>query len=205
MREIATTNITKATVVDGKDLLMVSLAKFYATKTYMQKIIPIIEGKSEISLRLIDWFVTNYSKKHNTVITRTIKNNVIHFNVYASYRSQLKAYSKHQFDPFRRRERIKFYYEQGHAIETTIGQLNFFRWVLQNNILEHIHEHIKAIEQDMFASQKEHLVQRATPCGTMNDVAKTVNESKRKKRNELSKSFVKNMNRYDGSRMISFD
>ena len=136
------------TITNSKDLLMLSLSKFY-TKVIVNKIINIINGQSKISLRLIDWFVTNYSKKYNTVVTKEKNNNVTHFNVYLSYRSQLKAYSKQLFDPFRRRDRITFFYEKDNHVETTIGQLNFFRWILQNDILEYINVNIKDIETDM--------------------------------------------------------
>jgi|LakMenEpi03Aug12_release.lakeMendotaPanAssembly.Ray.scaffolds.fasta_scaffold422067_2 hypothetical protein len=216
----STQNSSKSTVTDSKDLLMVSLAKFYSSKTHIQSIIHIIEGKSDISLRLIDWFVTNYSKKYSTIITKTIEKNIVHFNVYLSYRSQLKAYSKQQFDPFRRRDRIKFFYEKDKWIETTIGQLNFFRWIVQNDILEYITLNIERIETDMIQSQKENHVKKLDttkqqlsttekqtssskeqqPMSTMNSSSKS-----KKKRIELSKSFVKNMNRYDGTRKISFD
>ena len=134
------------TMKGSKDLLMNSLTKFYSTKAIatppsnnnagkitntIHTVANIIEGKSDISLRLIDWFVTNYSKKYNTIVPlKDANKNVIHFNVYLSYRSQLKSYSKHLFDPFRRRDRIEFPYEnekkQRATIETTVGQLNFF-------------------------------------------------------------------------------
>jgi hypothetical protein len=204
MREVSTIN--RGNVVDSKDLLMVSLAKYYSSKQLVQKIIPIIEGKSDISLRLIDWFVTNYSKKNSTIVTRNVDNNVVHFNVFQSYRSQLKAYSKHQFDPFRRRERIKFFFDKDSYIETTIGQLNFFRWILQNGILDYIADNILSIEQDMISCQKENNIQKkqeSTVVGRKD--SGTSNKVQRKKRNELSKSYVKNMNRFDGSRLINFD
>ena len=180
----------------SKDLLMVSLSKFYSTKNNIQKIIPIIVGKSNISLRLLDWFVTNYSKKTSTIITDTNENNVNHFNVYLSYRSQLKAYSKQQFDPFRRRDRINFYYEKEKFLETTIGQLNFFKWVIQNNILEYIEAHLEEIEKDMVSVQKKSI---------NNEIIGQCINIKGRKRNELSKSFLKNMNTFSGSRTISFN
>lgn len=183
------------TINDNKDLLMLSLAKFYSNKVMINRILPIIEGKSDISLRLIDWFVTNFSKKNSTIITYTQNNNVIHFNVYMSYRSQLKAYSKQQFDPFKRRERIKFFYEKDKSIESTIGQLNFFRWILQSNILEFIVQNSQIIEQDMIQSQKENQIKKME--GVVVD--------KRKKRNELSKSCIKNMNTYVGTRQVNFN
>jgi len=177
----------------SKDLLMVSLSKFYSNKANINKVAPIITGKSELSLRLLDWFVTNYSKKCSTITTHIVDNNVIHFNVYLSYRSQLKAYSKQQFDPFRRRDRINFFYEKEKYIETTIGQLNFFRWVIQNNILEYIEQNLDTIERDMVSVQKK-----------CNNAPDDVGQ-KGKKRNELSKSCIKNMNTFVGSRTISFN
>jgi hypothetical protein len=177
-------------IIDNKDLLMISLSKYYSNKDTISNVIPIIQGKSNISLRLIDWFVTNYSKKLSIIITHNINNNIVHFNVYLSYRSQLKAYSKQQFDPFKRRERIKFYYDKNNCIESTVGQLNFFRWILQNNILEYIVENLKSIENDMITSQKENSKKKNTV---------------EKKRQELSKSCIKNMNTFTGIRTIKFD
>jgi hypothetical protein len=175
------------------DLLMISLSKFYSNKQNINKIIPIITGKSDISLRLMDWFVTNYSKKTNSIIPlSTDNNNICHFNVYLSYRSQLKAYSKQQFDPFRRRDRINFYYDKDKSIETTIGQLNFFRWVIENKILEYIEKNIEAIENDMVTVQKK-----------QNQVTEIKKDGR--KRLELSKSVLKNMNTFTGSRVISFN
>jgi hypothetical protein len=122
--------------------------------------------------------------------------------VYLSYRSQLKAYSKQQFDPFRRRDRITFFYEKDKCIETTIGQLNFFRWVIQNDILLHIQENLAEIEGDMITVQKK----TSEPLDKLDIAPATVvsSQKKGKKRIELSKSFVKNMNKFDGARTIAF-
>lgn len=135
----------------ARNLLLVSLSRFYSQKGTMDRVMPYIAGTSEVSLRLIDWFVTNYAKKNNSIIThRDAHGNVIHFNVYLSYRSQLKAYSKQQFDPFRRRDRILFYHDDNNNfVETTVGQLNFFRWMLQNRILDYIVANASTIETDM--------------------------------------------------------
>jgi hypothetical protein len=197
----------KNKITNSKDLLMLSLSKFY-TKTTINKILPIIEGESNISLRLIDWFVTNYSKKYNTVITKEKNNNIIHFNVYLSYRSQLKAYSKQLFDPFRRRDRITFFYDKENNIETTIGQLNFFRWIVQNDILEYIVSNIKDIETDMINIQKENQSKKNNDENMKIKTIQTDNGivlQRRKKRIQLSKSSVKNMNLTNGQRKIEFE
>ena len=129
-----------------RDLLMVSLSRFYADSSNMAQVLPYIMCNSAVSLRLIDWFVTNYAKEHNVVIRRGTRG---HFNVYLSYRAQLKAYSKQLFDPFRRRDRIIFHYSADHSVETTIGQLNFFRWMLENKVLGYVLERAEDIEGDM--------------------------------------------------------
>lgn len=48
-------------------LLLENLLRFYKHNDHLERILPIINGKSEISLRLIDWFATNYCKKHYVV------------------------------------------------------------------------------------------------------------------------------------------
>jgi hypothetical protein len=116
-------------------------------KDNLRQILKIVKGTSPLSLRLIDWFVTNYSKKYNVVINKEKKGEFI--NVYIHYRSQLRAYSKHLFDPFRRQDKIKFFYYKQHFFNTTIGQLNFFRWAIENKILVYITEHFDDIVADM--------------------------------------------------------
>jgi hypothetical protein len=195
-------------IIDSKDLLMISLSKFYNVKTNINRIIPLVEQKADISLRLVDWFVTNYSKKNNTVITKEKTGNIIHFNVYLSYRNQLKAYSKEKFDPFRRNEHIIFYYDLDKSIETTHGQLNFFRWVIQNDILEYIAEHLEEIETDMLNTQKQNQNKKKDEENIRVKAIQTENGivyQKRKKRSQLSKSSIKNMNKLDGNRTIKFD
>lgn len=187
---------------------MTSLSKFYNVRNNIQTIVPIIDGTSCISLRLIDWFVTNYSKKLNIVITKEVNMNIVHFNVYLSYRSQLKAYSKQLFDPFRRRDRITFMYDNNKSIETTVGQLNFFRWILQNNILEYINTNIHQIEKDMVKTQKENQKKKGDQDQVNVKEVQTdegVVVQKRKKRIQLSKSSMKNMNIINGHRVILFD
>jgi hypothetical protein len=199
----------KATkIIDSKDLLMISLSRFYSTKANINKIIPLIEQKSDISLRLVDWFVTNYSKKNNTVITRERQGNIIHFNVYLSYRNQLKAYSKEKFDPFRRNEHIVFYYDVDKFIETTHGQLNFFRWIIQNEVLDYIKENVEIIEKDMLITQKQNQNKKHDDDNMRIKTIQTENGvviQKRKKRSQLSKSSIKNMNKLSGNMTIRFD
>lgn len=124
--------------------------------------IDIIEGNSKISLRILDWYVTKYSKKRISYGANN-KNNEI-FDVRISYKAQLKAYKKRYFDPFRRRD--KFTYpcdndgfelknEKKKYIVTTLGQLNFFRWAFTNNIISHVSLNYDQITQEMVNFNKE--------------------------------------------------
>lgn len=140
-----------------QDLLMKSLTIYFKNNNKnLKKMVKIIQGKSNISLRIIDWFITNYSKKNNTIFKKkqTSKNESLIFNIHHNYKTQLKSFSKKQFDPFRRNVRIDFEYETGKTIETTVAQLNFFRWAFKNQIIDYIQKHYKTIEKDMFENSK---------------------------------------------------
>lgn len=169
-----------------------SLTRYYTkNNTKLEYILPIIYKSSTISLRLIDWFVTNYCKKFNVIINKNIDNNEFeYFNVYSNYRSQLKAFKKIQFDPFRRRERIDFYFNDVNFMETTLGQLNFFRWFLDNDLLDYISVHYEEIESDMILNQKESI--------------KSADDKVGSKKHTKASTFVNNMSQYTGSTTISF-
>ena len=157
---------------------------------------------------MIDWFITNFSKKKHTIITRQVNSNIVHLNVFLSYRSQLKSYSKTYFDPFRRRDRIRFFYDTDKFIDTTIGQLNMFRWILLNDILKYITLNKDLIEQDMISTQRENQKKKLNKENIKIKVVETENgkvTTTRKNRNELSKSIMKNMNQLEGSRVLQFD
>ena len=172
-----------------KDFLMISLNKFYTNDEYLDILKPIITGKSRISLRILDWFVTNYSKKFGTsFINKNYKKG--NFIVYLNYKSQLKAYSKKQFDPFCRRERHTYTDKYENEIITTVGQLNFFRWAIENNIIDYIINNIDVIEKDMIDSLK--------------DIYTKKKGSKRRKRKELSISATKTVKKHNVSIIINF-
>ena len=129
-------------------LLMKSLSEFYKQEEYINEILPIIEQKSVISLRILDWFITNYAKKYKTLIGER------EIDIYQNYKLQLKSYSKSQFDPFCRKNKIEFYYKDNKYIETSCGQLCFFRWCFENGILTYVKNNMALIEQDMKTSLK---------------------------------------------------
>jgi hypothetical protein len=162
------------TYIKQNDLLLSNLKTYYSEVDYQQldKILHILNGNSKISLRIIDWFVTNYAKQHYVVYTL----NDTRIKVYNDYKLKLKAYSKKRFDPFCRWEKIVVPYRNNKFIQTTIGQLNFFKWILDNHIIDYIEENYDAIELDM---------------NQRNSTSKPKTEKNRKKREELSISASK--------------
>ena len=85
-------------------LLLESLISYYSKN--INVLTNIITQKNVLSLRILDWLVTNYAKKHNIVYTIEKNGSSTNFNIYLDYKNQLRAYSKKYFDPFCRRERI---------------------------------------------------------------------------------------------------
>ena len=133
---------------------MTTLVNFYRNTDNMAIFLPIVEGRSRISLRLIDWLVTNYSKAHNVIypVEYTVRGitRVNQFIMHASYKSQLRAYSKQLFDPFRRGDYfVVLEYEAGKTVETTVGQLSMFRWLIVNKVIHYLLENLDDIEADM--------------------------------------------------------
>jgi hypothetical protein len=132
------------------DLLLNNLLDFYRDDNKLDTILSIINGESNISLRIVDWFATNYAKKYYTLYNIDTENGKQRrFKVYVDYKLKLKAYSKKRFDPFCRWDRINIPYKDGNFIQTTIGQLNFFKWALENNVIEYIRDNYENIEKDM--------------------------------------------------------
>ena len=183
--------------VTQNNLLLQNLLTFYKTDDNLEKMLKIINGESNISLRIVDWFATNYAKQNYTVIKN---NETDRFKVYIDYKLKLKAYSKRRFDPFCRWERINIPYKNNTDIQTTIGQLNFFKWALENNVIKHIEEHYKEIEKDMNTRNSTTKKVVEAPTMSASDKNKT-----RKKREELSISAAKSVKKESVKIVVSFD
>lgn len=181
-------------------LLFENLMSFFKENDNLQKMSNIINGNSRLSLRIIDWFVTNYAKKNDIIYRNPFSQSKYNrsFRVYNEYKLKLKAYGKIKFDPFCRWTRITIPYDNDHYMETTIGQLNFFKWSIENNILEYIEENYEKIEADMNTRnstsrrKKQSLTEEDTN-GISSSIVLTPTEktTTRKKREELSVSACK--------------
>jgi hypothetical protein len=108
-----------------------------------------------------------------------------HVIVYLAYKSHLKAYSKKMFDPFCRWKRIQFM-----GMDTTVGQLNFFEWAIQDEVLNYLEQNYDDIHADMES------------CST---TIQPKEAGERRKRHELSRSATKAVRHHDVKVVVSFD
>lgn len=179
---------TRPVLTAQRQLLLSNLKRFFENRSYLEKMMKIINGQCRISLRIIDWFVTNYAKKNFTVYELPDQTR---FKVFSQYKTVLRAYQKKNYDPFCRWERIRIPYNDQLEMETTIGQLNFFKWSIENNVIDYIEQHYEEIEQDM--NTRNSIAKRKTRDKTTDvvQVYGVKNATTRKKREELSVSACK--------------
>ncbi len=110
------------------ELLLEATNKFYDDPKNLEILKSILEKKSSVSLRNLEWFITDYSKRKNLVYeTKTGKT----FNVHLAYKSSLDGYSKKLFDPFCRTTKIEY-----KGLSTTPAQLNFIAWAIKNDVID---------------------------------------------------------------------
>ena len=179
---------TGPVLTSQKQLLLSNLKQFFENRVYLETMMKIINGQCRISLRIIDWFVTNYAKKNFVVYDLPDQSR---FKVHNQYKTVLRAYQKKNYDPFCRWERIRIPYDDKMEMETTIGQLNFFKWSIENHVIDYIEKHYEEIEQDMNA--RNSIAKRKTRDKTTDTVQVNgqKNATTRKKREELSVSACK--------------
>jgi hypothetical protein len=150
-----------------------------------------VTQESTISLRALDWLVTNYSKKNN-IVCKT-KNGAL-FNIYHGYKTALSHFRRRNFDPFRRRQRIILTYND-QEYETTVGQCNFIHWAYQSGVLQYAMDNCLEIERDMNLAALINKTERK------NQVEKGIPHRRR----ELSKAPVTKCSVYKVNSHVVFD
>lgn len=178
------------------ELLLKNLLDFYKNEENLEKMLSIITGESKISLRIVDWFVTNFSKKYFTKYIINENDISRRFKVYFSYKLELKAYSKKRFDSFCRWDRIRIPYKEEKFIETTLGQCNFFAWCLKNKVIDYIEKNYEEIDNDM---TKRNTTSKKKEIDINASSSKT-----RKKRQELSISATQTIKKEDVEIVVKF-
>ena len=173
-----------STLLSQEDILVKKMLTFYSNPRHLSIFIGIVEQRTVISLRLLDWFSTNYSKFNRIYIDK--------IDIHSDYKNKLDGYKKARFDPFCRKKRI-FLYTTEHirkkicekntkvelaykyidnydeymsnpmGIVTTVGQLNFFMWCMEKNILDYIINNFKIIEKSMSETYTKKTAKKKMP------------------------------------------
>ncbi len=175
----------------------------------IKKMVDIINADSIISLRVLEWVVTKSNKK---AVNIKIGNNE-YFSINIMYKAQLKSYKKKNFDPFRRDR--KFYYnydsnDENKKVLTTLGQLNFFKWAVSNNIIDYVEKHYEDINRSMINYNKEEKIKKTEKKKKKVEIITTKTKSKQEeKKNSVHSAHSNNSTKksFDGVEKftISFD
>lgn len=178
---------------DAKLLKLHLFSKFYNNTDNLLKVINIVKHNTVHSLRVLEWFCNNYSKKNNIIIKVSPTREI---NVYLEYKSNIDSYTKEKFDPFNRDNKgygkidipIPNSQPTVKKFETTVAQLNFFRWIIKNKVLDYIEKNMQKIKDDMNNTTLK--------AKEIKDQTKIKDPAKPKKRTSLSvsatRSLVKN-------------
>ena len=144
----------------GNDVILSNALKFYSKSDNYHKLRKIINHKpgknyenGKVSLRLIDWFITNYTKENKTSIKK--KDGV--FIIHEKYKQMIKSYHKKKIDPFNRNCEIitiKLDKISNNSLETSLCQMQFIKWIIEYEILDYIIEHQDAIHTDLTLKHK---------------------------------------------------
>ena len=143
-------------VPNTEHILENTLRVYFQTSPQKSILVNVLFHRGKVSLRLLDYLCTNYSKHNNCCyeIKKGESQGSRSFHIYQSYKTQLKTFSKKFFDPFCRRERIEIMihddvYQKDLQVLTTVGQLNFFRWCIHNKVYDYALLHHEEIEKEM--------------------------------------------------------
>jgi len=136
-----------------EEYLMESLHKFYKKQKNINKMNNYLDN---YRVSVLDWFLTNYSKKYNIYynITKCKKKQLIF--VHTAYKTYLKPYKKEYFDPFCRGKKDKKFNltytdadDNEQQITTTIARLHAFKWCIKNLVLDYVVKYYDKIHEDL--------------------------------------------------------
>ncbi len=130
--------------------LYILLESFFTEEHLKDIIIPILSHERPIRMRTLEYLVTTYAPMHNVQYKRD-ERDLTPWNLYESYRRELRFGNKKKVDMYKRG--AKFLFRKGNSeIITSVAQLGFFRWAIQNKVIDWAMDHSEAIKQEMSRS-----------------------------------------------------
>lgn len=168
--------VDRASLTRRETSLLSRLEAAYTPQLVTDVLAPLVAQTCPVSLRCLDWAVTNWSKQHNVLCTSSVPGQVT--NIHHAYRATLTFWTRRLFDPFRRRSRIGVRLGDGTVIDTTLGQANFALWAYRTGVLAYVLGHVDVIEADMNTVAQKHKKERR----------EAARKGTRRKRTELTSS-----------------
>lgn len=138
--------------------MMPSLQEFFSNEHNFDVLREFIDSRksrtNKLSFGLLDWFNVNYSKQYNIEYKHTKLGRTKVVYVWQAYNSALNGYGKHLFDPFARGKNkggmITLTNDKGESVKTTLRQLNYFRWAINNGVIDYVKAHVDEIYDDFY-------------------------------------------------------
>ena len=173
-------------------LRLLEIMEYWTTDTLKRVLLPIVLLQSELSNRINNWSVTNYTKKYSSSIFIKDPQNqerTLMISIHDHYTSMQSHYKRDCFDFFRRvgGGPVRFFLvdtkEDGTRVRrtytTTVAQLNAYHWADRYGVLNFNLTNVENIHQDMKSTNKESVKRNRE------ELLKS--PKSRKKRHELSK------------------
>jgi hypothetical protein len=110
----------------------------------------IVEGRSNISLRLIEHTLISYARRNQVVYMLKFAdgtNRVVHLR--DAYKTALRTRHKRYCAPFRRGTRFRYRDPFGVEVETTVCQMNMFMLLMHDHVLEWMKDNLDVLQEDM--------------------------------------------------------
>lgn len=129
----------------------------FITEDFLKNIlVPLNDESSSVPrLRMYNWAVTNYAKEKAITIQINDKDGKIRLiDPAISYDSALKRLHRTLFDPYRRASLLFFRLEKD-VHHTTVGQLLFVKWCIENCVDKFVETHEDDIREHLNESNRQ--------------------------------------------------
>jgi hypothetical protein len=124
-----------------------SLSRFFDKETHYNYLYNIVQQKSLLSLRLLEFICTTLSRE-GIIVTRLSSGEKVYLD--AIYQDKMDSHGKQLFDPFRRNPNSKFTFcKFKKVVDTNIAQLRFFQFVIEYGVIAYAENNFRSIELKM--------------------------------------------------------
>lgn len=141
----------------GHYCLLKELAEFFTDDLLRDYLLPLLSpaegGTGEMSRRVMDWFVVNYTKKWPVMYRWEVRPGWSEeVNVCRNYELHMKKYGKHSLDVFCRNKQRVYFQLDGRVLQSVVAQLNFVRWAIQYGVFQQLRARYDAVRDDHHAN-----------------------------------------------------